>query len=243
MSAKSINTSFYSCYSALSNGDENINSPFPLSNNYAKNNALIPSTLPSPQLPEDFVKSLQKRIKPMDRPQDASFWKKRKEKTNRPSLQIETINQILENKKVFVSSFLRESEVIIVDDDPFIRLVLSGLFQKACKEVRLYEKETGEESLEFLSNLMPLEESGRKIVFVMDNEMPGIGGIETIRSIRTKFPEYKNQISIIAHTSDGYENIRKMIELGANASLPKKSPATYNQFIDILYHLFALHSQ
>ena len=184
-----------------------------------------------------FVKGVQKRIKPTHRPWETLFWQKKREEVNF-ECQVRKVGEILEDKKEFVSSFLKGSEVLIVDDASSVRFVMSAFFGKVCSEVHLHEKENGEASLEALYELIPLMEKGRFIILVMDNDMPGIGGIETIRRIRMEFPQYENQIVIIAHTSDGNKKINEMIEFGANTSFSKGSSMAYDNFVEILYKLF-----
>jgi DNA-binding NarL/FixJ family response regulator len=70
---------------------------------------------------------------------------------------------------------------------------------------------SGEEALELFRRLRP-------DVTLMDLRMPGMGGVEAIRSIRREFPDSR---LIVLTTYDGDEDIYRALEAGAQAYLLK----------------------
>jgi CheY-like chemotaxis protein len=80
---------------------------------------------------------------------------------------------------------------LVVDDDPIIRLVLSGFLRR--EGLHVESAQSGEEGIELARCFQP------DLIF-MDIEMPGINGIETTKRIRSA-PELTKRPFIIAFTS------------------------------------------
>jgi CheY-like chemotaxis protein len=104
--------------------------------------------------------------------------------------------------------------IMIVDDSKVNRDYLGAIFEANNFEV--LEAGRGGEALEIIETTQP-------DVMILDLNMPGIGGLETLRSIRAKgfnFP-------IIIFTSDNREEIKqKCLQAGATEMLFKPSKPT-----------------
>ncbi|MBN1521211.1 MAG: response regulator [Candidatus Aureabacteria bacterium] len=100
--------------------------------------------------------------------------------------------------------FIRNSQVLIIDDEKDIRALLKEVFEGEGAEVELAE--TGSDGFEKMMN-------SHFDIVLLDLRMPKMDGFEAIRAIRQVDP----LIPIMIIT--GYatqENIKKCFELGAN---------------------------
>ena len=97
----------------------------------------------------------------------------------------------MENKTSKIQNF-KNSKVLIVDDNYHKQFLMQSiLFDNniECKAVN-----SGKKAIE------ELEKNDYNLI-LMDIEMPGMNGIETLNYIRDKFDEPKNKIPIIAVTA------------------------------------------
>lgn len=69
--------------------------------------------------------------------------------------------------------------LLIVDDDPASRYILRGLIHSKVGKTRMTEVETGEEAL------VAIERTKPDVIF-LDLNLPGIGGVEVLRTIKSK---------------------------------------------------------
>lgn len=93
--------------------------------------------------------------------------------------------------------------VLLVDDE--IDYVETLVKRMKKRQVGVFGVQSGEEALEFM-------EENRIDVVVLDVRMPGMGGIETLRAIKQKFPLVE-VIMLTGHAS--LEVAREGMELGA----------------------------
>lgn len=112
--------------------------------------------------------------------------------------------------------------VFIADDHELVRLALRTVIDEEPDLAVVGEAASGEEALESLASAGP-------DVVLLDVRMPGIGGVETCRSIRTYHPD----IRVVVLTSyDDDEDVFGMLAAGASAYLMKDScPETILQTI------------
>jgi signal transduction histidine kinase len=82
--------------------------------------------------------------------------------------------------------------LLIVDDDPASRYILRGLLQSKLGPMRITEVETGEEALRAV-------ERNKPDVLFLDLNLPGIGGIEVLRTLKSN-DEFRS-IPVIINTS------------------------------------------
>jgi len=103
--------------------------------------------------------------------------------------------------------------VMIADDHQIVREGLAAIIEHQEDMIVVAEAATGLEALERFRQLTP-------DVVLMDLQMPGGGGIETIQAIREAAPQAR---IIILTTYQGEEDIYQGIKAGARAYLLKTS--------------------
>jgi PAS domain S-box-containing protein len=109
--------------------------------------------------------------------------------------------------------------VLLVDDNPTVLLVVSELLTKS--GARVITKSSGEGAIEFLQCSKPICDAA-----VIDLQMPGMGGIEAIRTIRSN-PKL-TELPIVVLTAGLLHDERAIaLEAGANDVLFK--PAQSNE--------------
>jgi two-component system response regulator MprA len=122
-----------------------------------------------------------------------------------------------------------KEKIFIVDDSKVNRNYLKAILEEHGFEVM--EATRGGEALETIETTQPS-------LMILDLLMPGIGGMETLKSIRAKgytFP-------IIIFTSDDREEVRKKcMEAGANEVLMKPSKPSY--FMNIILKVLKAHAK
>lgn len=101
------------------------------------------------------------------------------------------------------SEATRQPVVMMVDDDPQLRVMLGYALRQ--EQFRVVEASSGEEALETLQHEQP-------DVILLDVLMPGIGGVETCRQIRSR-----SSVPIIMLTALGRdEDVVAGLEAGAD---------------------------
>jgi two-component system chemotaxis response regulator CheY len=113
---------------------------------------------------------------------------------------------------------------LIVDDSLVARLSLKGILKES--NLGLSEASSGEEALEKLSSGLSPD-----IVF-LDLTMPGKGGIETLRDIRSAYPK----LPVVIVTADIQARTIEMVtEAGASAVVRK--PADRAEILGVIGRL------
>lgn len=101
--------------------------------------------------------------------------------------------------------------VLIVDDHPVVRFGLAAIISLQPDMVVIGEAGSGEEACRIC-----LEEAPD--VVLMDLRLPGLSGVQAIRTIRATMPSVR---FIVLTTYDGDEDIRRALDAGAQAYLLK----------------------
>ncbi|TAM73844.1 chemotaxis response regulator protein-glutamate methylesterase [bacterium] len=112
--------------------------------------------------------------------------------------------------------------VLVVDDSAFMRRALLKMLENDPSIEVIGTANSGEEGVERVAALRP-------DVVTMDVEMPGIGGLEAVRSIMLSHPTPIIMISSV--TREGAEETLRALELGAVDFIPKPTAA----YMDILH--------
>ena len=104
-----------------------------------------------------------------------------------------------------------KTTVLIVDDEPFFRKLLSDLFgQKQC---RVVTAATGEEAMKQAMHLRP-------DVIILDFHMPGLDGIATCKILKAN--QATGRIPVIILTAEESSELNQMaFEAGAQATVLK----------------------
>jgi CheY-like chemotaxis protein len=114
--------------------------------------------------------------------------------------------------------------VLIVDDNDFNRELVKDILED--EDITVYEAEDGSSAIELLES----EQADDIDVVLMDMRMPGMGGIETTKIIRTKNGKCM-EVPIIAMTADGFEtDIGMLQKAGMNGLISK--PVDVNTLVE-----------
>ena len=114
--------------------------------------------------------------------------------------------------------------VLIVDDNDFNRELVKDILED--EDITVYEAEDGSSAIELLES----EQADDIDVVLMDMRMPGMDGIETTKSIRTKNGKCM-EVPIIAMTADGFEtDIGMLQKAGMNGLISK--PVDVNTLVE-----------
>jgi len=105
-------------------------------------------------------------------------------------------------------------KILIVDDHPIMRVGVAALISSSKEMVVAGQAGSGEEAIEKHALLHP-------DITLMDLRLPGIGGVETIRRIRSVSPQAR---FIVLTTYEGDEDIHQAMEAGASGYLVKGLP-------------------
>ncbi|MBN2428412.1 MAG: response regulator [Deltaproteobacteria bacterium] len=101
--------------------------------------------------------------------------------------------------------------ILIIDDDPVVRLLVKGCLEKADFQVK--ETTDGHEALDLLQNCRP-------DLILLDLCMPGIGGFETCQKIRLQ-PELKEVPILIITGMNDSDSIHRAFDAGASDFITK----------------------
>jgi two-component system NarL family response regulator len=101
--------------------------------------------------------------------------------------------------------------VIIVDDHPVVRFGLAAIIGLQPDMAVVGEAGSGEEACSICAK-RPAD------VVLMDLRLPGLSGVEAIRSLRKSYPKLR---FMVLTTYDGDEDIHRALEAGAQAYLLK----------------------
>ncbi|NND06005.1 MAG: response regulator [Saprospiraceae bacterium] len=101
-------------------------------------------------------------------------------------------------------------KIMVVDDSRMNRVLVKKILQKGADNIFTEEVENGQEAIELLL------ESDFDLI-LLDLQMPVMNGFETCHQIRTKFPEEKRNVPIIALTADALPQEKiKAFDIGMN---------------------------
>jgi len=101
--------------------------------------------------------------------------------------------------------------VLIVDDHPVVRFGLGAIIRLQPDMEVIGETGTGEEACRICREQAP-------DVVLMDLRLPGLGGVQSIKTIRETTPSVR---FIVLTTYDGDEDIRRALDAGAQGYLLK----------------------
>jgi len=118
-------------------------------------------------------------------------------------------------------------KVLVVDDHPIMRVGITAIINGCDDMASVAQASTGEEAIE-------LFERHRPDITLMDLRLPGISGVDAIRSIRARHPE---ACFVVLTTYEGDEDIFQALEAGARAYIIKGMP--HEALVDALRRVHA----
>ena len=117
--------------------------------------------------------------------------------------------------------------VLIVDDHPIMRVGIAAIINGRADMITVGQAGTGEEAV-------ALFEQCRPDITLMDLRLPGMSGVDAIRTIRGKHPE---ALFVVLTTYEGDEDIYQALEGGARAYIIKGMP--HEALADALRRVYA----
>jgi CheY-like chemotaxis protein len=110
----------------------------------------------------------------------------------------------------------RQISILLVDDDADCRMLIREAISECKVANRVFEVCSGEEALQFLRKSGPFADAPRPGLIYMDIEMPGAGGLETLRIIRSD-PALRDIPVVMMTGVCGEAEMRQAAEHGANS--------------------------
>jgi CheY-like chemotaxis protein len=111
-------------------------------------------------------------------------------------------------------------DILLVDDSPADAKIFQESLMEVSARVRVYWVGTGEEALEFLHQQGRFRSIGPVKMVLLDLNMPGLDGIETLRCIKSN-PALKRLPVIVFSSSRASQEVDKAYSLGANSFFSK----------------------
>ena len=121
----------------------------------------------------------------------------------------------------------QKHQILIVDDDADDREIIRDAFKSAINEHEYIFIENGDKLLEYLERYA---EQGAPSLIMLDLNMPGKDGRETLREIKND-SRYHHIPTIVFTTSSSLRDKQIVYGLGANCFITK--PDTFNKLIDL----------
>ncbi len=118
-------------------------------------------------------------------------------------------------------------KVLIVDDHPIMRVGIAAIIDATPDMTAIAQAGSGEEALELFEKYLP-------DITLMDLQLPGISGVETIRTIIARHPEAK---FVVLTTYEGDEDIYQALEAGARSYIVKGMP--HDTLVSALHRVHA----
>jgi DNA-binding NarL/FixJ family response regulator len=121
----------------------------------------------------------------------------------------------------------KKIRVLIVDDHPIMRVGIAAIINSRPDMAAVAQAESGETAIEMF-------ERHRPDITLMDLRLPGMSGVDAIRTIRRK---YRDSCFVVLTTYEGDEDIFQALEAGASAYIIKGMP--HEALIDALHRAHA----
>ena len=104
--------------------------------------------------------------------------------------------------------------VLVVDDHPIMRIGIAAIIQATPDMTTVAQAGSGEEAVELFEKHLPE-------ITLMDLRLPGISGVEAIRTVMRRHP---NARFVVLTTYEGDEDIHQALAAGARSYIIKGMP-------------------
>lgn len=104
--------------------------------------------------------------------------------------------------------------VLVVDDHPIMRIGIAAIIQATPDMTTVAQAGSGEEAIELYEKHLP-------DITLMDLRLPGISGVETIRTVMAR---HKDARFVVLTTYEGDEDIHQALAAGARSYIIKGMP-------------------
>jgi DNA-binding NarL/FixJ family response regulator len=118
-------------------------------------------------------------------------------------------------------------KVLVVDDHPIMRVGITAIINGRADMVAVAQAATGEDAVELFDRHHP-------DITLMDLRLPGMSGVDAIRTIRKRHPQ---ACFVVLTTYEGDEDIFQALEAGARAYIIKGMP--HEALVDALHKVHA----
>ena len=118
-------------------------------------------------------------------------------------------------------------KVLVVDDHPIMRVGIAAIVNARADMVTVGQAGTGEEAIKQFEEHKP-------DITLMDLRLPGMSGVDAIRTIRSRHPQ---SCFVVLTTYEGDEDIYQALEAGASAYIIKGMP--HEALVDALRRVYA----
>jgi two-component system, NarL family, response regulator len=105
-------------------------------------------------------------------------------------------------------------KVLIVDDHPIMRVGIAAIIEATPDMTAVAQAGSGEEAIDLFEKHLP-------DITLMDLRLPGISGVEAIRTIIARHPNAK---FVVLTTYEGDEDIHQALQAGARSYIIKGMP-------------------
>ncbi len=111
-------------------------------------------------------------------------------------------------------------DILLVDDSPADAKIFQEALAEACARVRVYWVGTGQEALDYLNQQGRFAGVGPVKLVILDLNMPGMDGMETLRAIKEN--PFTNRLPVVLLSSTrAAEEVDLAYSLGGNAFFSK----------------------
>ena len=104
--------------------------------------------------------------------------------------------------------------VLVVDDHPIMRIGIAAIIQATPDMTTVAQAGSGEEAIDLYEKHLP-------DITLMDLRLPGISGVEAIRTLMSRHP---NARFVVLTTYEGDEDIHQALAAGARSYIIKGMP-------------------
>jgi DNA-binding NarL/FixJ family response regulator len=104
--------------------------------------------------------------------------------------------------------------VLVVDDHPIMRVGIAAIIQSTPDMTTVAQAGSGEEAVELFEKHLP-------DITLMDLRLPGMSGVEAIRTVMARHPNAK---FVVLTTYEGDEDIHQALQAGARSYIIKGMP-------------------
>jgi len=129
---------------------------------------------------------------------------------------------------------LRDSAILLVEDDEADILLLRRAFRNAHIANPLLEVRDGQEAIQFLAGEGDYADRARypiPFLVLLDLRLPKLSGFEVIAWMRDR-PQFSNVIVVVLTASDHVPDVTKARDLGANSYLVK--PGNFEELVQMV---------
>jgi len=105
-------------------------------------------------------------------------------------------------------------KVLIVDDHPIMRVGIAAIIEATPDMTTVAQAGSGEEAVELFEKFLP-------DITLMDLRLPGMSGVEAIRTIMVR---HRNAKFVVLTTYEGDEDIHQALQAGARSYIIKGMP-------------------